>query len=49
MPRTLREVGVGADQFEVIAENSMHDRWLHTNPRKIRGQEDVIEILQMVA
>ena len=47
MPRTLREVGVSADRFELIAKNSMHDRWLHTNPRKIEGPENVIEILEM--
>jgi len=48
MPATLHEVGVRADQFEVIAKNSMHDGWLHTNPRKINGPEDVMEILNMV-
>ena len=48
MPRTLHEVGVGVDQFEVIAKNSMHDGWLHTNPRKIQGPEDVMEILNKV-
>lgn len=47
MPRSLHEVGVGEDQFELIAQNAMHDRWLHTNPRKIHGPEDVMEILRM--
>jgi maleylacetate reductase len=23
------------DQLDQIAEESMHDRWIHTNPRKI--------------
>ncbi len=49
MPRTLKEVGVEVDQFELVAENSMHDRWLHTNPRKIQGPEDVLEILHLAA
>jgi len=49
MPRTLREAEVGADQFETIAQNAMHDRWLHKNPRKIQGPEDVIEILHLAA
>ena len=48
IPRTLHEVGVETDQFEVIAKNSMHDGWLHTNPRKIHGPEDVMEILNKV-
>ncbi len=49
LPRRLAEVGVGADRFELVAENSMHDHWLHTNPRKIAGAEDVLEILNMAA
>ena len=47
LPRSLHEVGVNVDQFELIARNAMHDRWLHTNPRKIQGPEEVMEILQM--
>jgi maleylacetate reductase len=49
MPRTLREVGVGEDRFTVVAENAMHDPWVHSNPRTIRGPEDVAEILRMAA
>src|SRR5436190_4766592 len=37
LPTRLRDVGVEADQLDLIAENSMHDRWIHTNPRKIDG------------
>jgi maleylacetate reductase len=37
LPTRLRDVGVGADQLDLIAENAMHDRWIHTNPRKIDG------------
>ena len=47
MPRSLREVVVNQDQFELIAKNTMHDSSLQTNPRPIQGPEDVIEILQM--
>ncbi|MEC9347942.1 MAG: iron-containing alcohol dehydrogenase [Pseudomonadota bacterium] len=49
LPRSLSEVGVGPDQFDLVAANSLHDRWLHTNPRKVTGAEDVITLLQMVA
>jgi maleylacetate reductase len=35
LPTRLRDVGVKEDQLDLIAENSMHDRWIHTNPRKI--------------
>ncbi|MGC2201610.1 MAG: iron-containing alcohol dehydrogenase [Stellaceae bacterium] len=37
LPTRLRDVGVKQDQLDLIAENSMHDRWIHTNPRKIDG------------
>jgi maleylacetate reductase len=45
LPRTLREVGVQPEMLEVIARNAMHDRLIHTNPRKIHGPEDVRQIL----
>jgi maleylacetate reductase len=37
LPARLRDVGVKPDQLDRIAELSMHDRWIHTNPRKIDG------------
>jgi maleylacetate reductase len=37
LPIRLRDVGVKPEQLDLIAENSMHDRWIHTNPRKIDG------------
>jgi maleylacetate reductase len=37
LPTRLRDVEVREDQLDLIAENSMHDRWIHTNPRKIDG------------
>ena len=37
LPNRLRDVGVEPEQLDLIAENSMHDRWIHTNPRKIDG------------
>jgi maleylacetate reductase len=37
LPTRLRDVGVTLGQLDVIAEGSMHDRWVHTNPRKIDG------------
>jgi maleylacetate reductase len=45
LPRTLREVGVKPEMLDVIARNAMHDRLIHTNPRKIHGPEDVRQIL----
>jgi maleylacetate reductase len=37
LPTRLRDVSVQPEQLDLIAENSMHDRWIHTNPRKIDG------------
>ena len=45
LPRTLRDVGVQREQLDRIAEESMHDRWVHTNPRKIAGPADVRTLL----
>ena len=45
LPGTLRAVGVEPDQLDRIAEESMHDRWVHTNPRKIDGPRDVRMLL----
>ena len=45
LPRTLRDVGVRADLLDRIAEESMHDRWVHTNPRKIDGPATVRQLL----
>lgn len=47
MPTRLRDVDVRRDQFQAIAEASMHDRWIKTNPRKIDGPDQVLEILEM--
>jgi maleylacetate reductase len=45
LPARLRDVGVREDQLDLIAENSMHDRWVHTNPRKIDGPAVVRSLL----
>jgi maleylacetate reductase len=45
LPRSLRDVGVSADLLDRIAEESMHDRWVHTNPRKIDGPAVVRQLL----
>jgi maleylacetate reductase len=45
LPGRLRDVGVKPDQLDTIAEHSMHDRWVHTNPRKIDGPATVRTLL----
>lgn len=45
LPGRLRDVGVRQDQLDLIAEESMHDRWIHTNPRLIEGPATVRVLL----
>lgn len=49
LPGRLSEVGVKREQFAVIAAHSMHDRYIHVNPRKITQVEQVLEILEAAA
>lgn len=45
LPGRLRDAKVRPDQLDVIARESMHDRWVHTNPRKIEGPPAVRALL----
>jgi maleylacetate reductase len=45
LPSRLRDVDVREDQLDTIAANAMHDRWVHTNPRKIDGPAVVRSLL----
>ena len=49
MPRSLREVHVGPEHFDQIAEQAMRTPWVPRNPRKIEGPAQVREILLMAA
>jgi maleylacetate reductase len=46
LPTRLQAVGVKPEQLDRIAELSMHDRWIHTNPRKIEGPPVIRELLE---
>ncbi|KAJ5180682.1 hypothetical protein N7492_003892 [Penicillium capsulatum] len=48
MPRSLADVGVGRDQLDRLAENSLHDRMCRLNPFPLREKAEVLEILEMV-
>ena len=48
MPRTLKEVGVGRDKLDVLAENSLKDQCCVVNPIPLTKKEQVLEILEMV-
>ena len=49
LPQRLADVGIDERQFDLIAEASMLDYCVYTNPRKISGEADIIEILRLAA
>ena len=48
MPRTLTDVGVGKEQLDILATNSLKDHWITTNAKPITEKAQVMEILEMV-
>jgi alcohol dehydrogenase class IV len=48
MPRTLKDVGVGREKLDALANSSMKDRWLQTNAVPLIEKKQVLEILEMV-
>jgi maleylacetate reductase len=46
LPGRLRDVGVKPDRLDAIAAESMHDRWVHTNPRPVDGPGTVRQLLE---
>jgi maleylacetate reductase len=49
LPRSLRDVRVGAEHLDKIAEQAMETPRVPRNPRKIAGPAQVREILQLAA
>lgn len=49
LPWRLSEVLLGASHFRAIAEHTMHDRGIRSNPRPIRSADDIVEILELCA
>lgn len=45
LPSTLQEAGVKREDFEQLAKDALEDFIVATNPRKINGTQDVIELL----
>lgn len=48
LPRSLPQVGVHQAQLPAIAQATLQDMWAATNPRPLRSDTDVMEILQAV-
>ena len=49
LPTSLEAVGVGEEQFGLIAKNTMKEFFIYTNPRPVRQPDDVIELLRLAA
>ncbi len=49
LPWRLSEVLIGRSRFRDIAEHTMHDRGIRTNPRPINSADDIVEILELAA
>ena len=49
LPRSLRDVEVGPEHFDRIAEQAMATPWIPRNPRKIEAPAQVREILVLAA
>ncbi|KAI0180219.1 putative Fe-containing alcohol dehydrogenase [Hypoxylon sp. FL1284] len=47
LPRSLKDFGIGEDKLGGIAEHSLKDRWVQSNPAPL-DKEGVLEILRMV-
>jgi maleylacetate reductase len=47
LPTDLAAVGIRPDQFAAIADHTMHDRGVRSNPRPISGPADIVEILEL--
>jgi maleylacetate reductase len=47
LPTDLAMIGITPDHFEAIAQHTMHDRGIASNPRTIRSPADLIEILRL--
>lgn len=48
MPRTLKDVGVGREKLDALAENCLKDPCLKTNPVPLTKKEQVLKLLEMV-
>lgn len=49
LPTDLAAIGIRRDQFQAIAEHTMTDRGVRSNPRPISGPADIVEILELAA
>lgn len=46
LPARLRDAGVVHAELDNIARDAMANQWVHTNPRRLTSQSDVLKLLQ---
>lgn len=49
MPNRLHKVGVQRADFALVAKNALLDRWTHSNPRKFKNAQEIVELLESAA
>jgi maleylacetate reductase len=47
LPASLSEAGISREAFKGIAEHTMSDRGVRSNPRRIAAASDIVEILEL--
>jgi alcohol dehydrogenase class IV len=47
LPTDLASVGIRPESFQAIAEHTMHDAGVRSNPRPIASPQDIVEILEI--
>lgn len=45
-PLRLRDVGIPRDSLQVLADDAMHDWFLHLNPRKVSTPAELLGVLE---
>jgi len=49
MPDRLHKVGVQRPDFALVARNALLDRWTHSNPRKFKSEQEIVDLLESAA
>jgi maleylacetate reductase len=49
LPRKLADVGIDESRFEQISRVAIKHRFVQANPRPIKSEQDIVELLRMAA
>ncbi|KAJ9650796.1 hypothetical protein H2198_009901 [Neophaeococcomyces mojaviensis] len=48
MPRSLKDMNIGRDKLDQLAENTLMDHWAKTNPYPLTEKSAVLELLELM-